>query len=136
MKDKKQFKHLLIALATIIGISFWIETAGDIEAKAASLTQATPINQIFPDPEMAEFMQSQLNKTTVTDPVSQDELNRVSYIIVGDAGIESIEGVQYLNNITIIMMTQNNISDISPVSELKNLQTLYFNDNKISNISG
>ncbi|EAV9815745.1 LPXTG cell wall anchor domain-containing protein [Listeria monocytogenes] len=136
MKDKKQFKHLLIALATIIGISFWIETAGDIEAKAASLTQATPINQIFPDPEMAEFMQSQLNKTTVTDPVSQDELNRVSYIIVGDAGIESIEGVQYLNNLTIIMMTQNNISDISPVSELKNLQTLYFNDNKISNISG
>ncbi|MHC5392210.1 hypothetical protein [Listeria welshimeri] len=41
---------------------------------------------------MVEHIQSELNKTAVIDPVSQDKLNMISYFMIADKGIESIEG--------------------------------------------
>lgn len=92
MKNKKYLKHLLTALTIILGINIWVGTKGEIGPKAASLTQPTPINQIFLDSKLVEHIQSELNKTAVIDPVSQDKLNMISYFMIADKGIESIEG--------------------------------------------
>ncbi|EPH5443616.1 leucine-rich repeat domain-containing protein, partial [Listeria monocytogenes] len=162
MKDKKYLQRLFVALTIIIGINVWIGGSGETEVEAASITQPTPINQVFPDANLAEFIQRVLQKPNVSAPVTQDELNSVENISA-DSGlydnIASIEGVQYLNNLTelrlesldnsvsdlrplsglikleVISFYHSQISDLSPLSGLINLTSLTINDNKISDLS-
>ncbi|WP_446500014.1 leucine-rich repeat domain-containing protein, partial [Listeria innocua] len=162
MKEKKYLQRLFVALTIIIGINVWIGTSGETEVKAANITQPTPINQVFPDANLAEYIQRVLQKPNVSAPVTQDELNSVENISA-DSGlydnIASIEGVQYLNNLTelrlenvdnsvsdlrplsglikleFISFYHSQISDLSPLSGLINLTSLTINDNKISDLS-
>ncbi|WP_176723269.1 leucine-rich repeat domain-containing protein, partial [Listeria monocytogenes] len=162
MKEKKYLQRLFVALTIIIGINVWIGSSGETEVKAESITQPTPINQVFPDANLAEFIQRVLQKPNVSAPVTQDELNSVENISA-DSGlydnIASIEGVQYLNNLTelrlvsldnsvsdlrplsglikleFISFYHSQISDLSPLSGLINLTSLTINDNKISDLS-
>ncbi|MBC2271398.1 internalin [Listeria welshimeri] len=162
MKDKKHFQRLFVVLTIIIGINVWIGTSGETEVKAANITQPTPINQVFPDANLAGVIQRILQKPNVSAPVTQDELNAME-IVEGIYGVEgniaSIEGVQYLNNLTELRLdginnsisdlhplsglihlkdidlSHNQISDLSPLSDLIKLTSLHMNHNKISDIS-
>ncbi|EAC5127030.1 LPXTG cell wall anchor domain-containing protein [Listeria monocytogenes] len=136
MKDKKYLQRLFVALTIIIGINVWIGTSGETEVKAANITQPTPINQVFPDANLAEVMRGILQKPNVSTPVTQDELNAVDGIEVFDElSIASIEGVQYLTNLRNLYMDNNQISNLTPISGLTNLEMLQLNNNQISDLS-
>ncbi|EAG1722558.1 leucine-rich repeat domain-containing protein [Listeria monocytogenes] len=135
MKDKKFLQRLFIALTIILGINVWIGSSGETEVKAANITQPTPINQVFPDANLAEVMRGILQKPNVSTPVTQDELNVVGGIEVFDElSIASIEGVQYLTNLRNLYMDNNQISNLTPISGLANLETLHLNNNQISDL--
>lgn len=137
MKEKKHLQRLLVAIIIIIGVNLWIGTKGEIEVKAASLAQPTPINQIFPDSSFAEIMRVRLGKTNVTDSVSQDELNALNAVDTNygpTTGVNSIEGIQYLNQLNILILQEGNISDIRPLSDLKSLTTLVISSQQISDV--
>ncbi|EGC4484504.1 internalin [Listeria monocytogenes] len=140
MKEKKYLQRLFVALTIIIGINVWIGTSGETEVKAANITQPTPINQVFPDANLAEVIQRILQKPNVSAPVTQDELNAVEKINANSwicDNIASIEGVQYLNNLTELQLvaTNNSISDLRPLSGLINLKDIDLSNNQISDLS-
>ncbi|EAD9035941.1 LPXTG cell wall anchor domain-containing protein [Listeria monocytogenes] len=135
MKDKKYLQRLFVALTLLIGFTIWIGTRGEIEAQAESLTQPTSINQIFPDYETAKVIQSALQKTNVTDTVTQEELNTLTLFYAYGKGIESIDGLQYLNNLEVMLVGANKIHDYRPLSGLSKLQEMDLSDNEISDIS-
>ncbi|TYU33618.1 internalin, partial [Listeria monocytogenes] len=120
---------LIIAIFTCIGES------NKLNVQAESIAQPTAINQIFPDPVLAEVMADRLGKASVSDTVSQNELNQLTYLSTFLNNIESIEGLQYLNNLTDLTLLKNQISDISVLSGLTNLTFLHIGGNQISDIS-
>ncbi|MCD2243514.1 leucine-rich repeat domain-containing protein [Listeria monocytogenes] len=136
MKDKKYLQRLFVALTIIIGINVWIGTSGETEVKAANITQPTPINQVFPDANLAEVMKGTLQKPNVSTPVTQDELNAVEKVEKG-RNIASIEGVQYLNNLRVLRLTgmDNSISDLRPLSGLTNLTILAMGNNQVNDLT-
>ncbi|MCD2252162.1 leucine-rich repeat domain-containing protein [Listeria monocytogenes] len=136
MKEKKYLQRLFVALTIIIGINVWIGTSGETEVKAANITQPTPINQVFPDANLAEVMKGTLQKPNVSTPVTQDELNAVEKVEKG-RNIASIEGVQYLNNLRVLRLTgmDNSISDLRPLSGLTNLTILAMGNNQVNDLT-
>ncbi|EMZ8519124.1 leucine-rich repeat domain-containing protein [Listeria monocytogenes] len=136
MKEKKYLQRLFVALTIIIGINVWIGTSGETEVKAANITQPTPINQVFPDANLAEVMKGTLQKPNVSTLVTQDELNAVEKVEKG-RNIASIEGVQYLNNLRVLRLTgmDNSISDLRPLSGLTNLTILAMGNNQVNDLT-
>nr|WP_311772615.1 leucine-rich repeat domain-containing protein [Listeria innocua] len=122
-----------------MGINVWIGSSGETEVKAANITQPTPINQVFPDSNLAEVVRGTLQKPNVSTTVTQDELNAVEMLdeLYITEYIASIEGVQYLNNLKLLKIVGygNSISDLHPLSGLMKLELIQFNSNQISNLS-
>ncbi|EAE5923245.1 internalin [Listeria monocytogenes] len=137
MKGKKYLQQLFVVLTIIIGINVWTGTSGEIDAKAADITQPAPVNQVFPDSKLAEIMRVRLGKTNVTDFVSQDELNMIEIVDTSygpTSGVNSIEGIQYLNHLNTLILQGGNVSDIGPLSGLTSLTTLVISSHKLSDI--
>ncbi|MGC9273220.1 InlB B-repeat-containing protein [Listeria ivanovii] len=135
MKAKRHLwlKSVFIAIL-LIGSSTWVNINHGMKVEAASITQPTPINKIFPDPALAEVIRSNLGKANVTDTVTQTDLDRLTILAAGGAGIKTIEGVQYLSSLTSIYLNDNQISDISELADLTNLNWLVLWGNQISDI--
>ncbi|EBF5181365.1 internalin, partial [Listeria monocytogenes] len=91
----------LISFITVIG------TSNQLDVQAENLTQPTAINEIFPDPALADTMRNLLGKASVTDIVSQNELDQPTGINVPYKGIKNLEGVQYLNNLSNLFVYFN-----------------------------
>lgn len=58
-----------------------------------------PINQIFPDPVMAEYIRSTLGKASVGDIVTQEELDMIENVSSLGAEAKDISGIEYLRNL-------------------------------------
>uniref|UniRef100_UPI0021AB62B0 leucine-rich repeat domain-containing protein n=1 Tax=Listeria farberi TaxID=2713500 RepID=UPI0021AB62B0 len=79
-----------------------------------------------------------MQKTNVSTPVTQDELNVVGGIeVFVELSIASIEGVQYLNNLTELRLenVDNSVSDLRPLSGLIKLEFISFYHSQISDLS-
>ncbi|WP_376740679.1 leucine-rich repeat domain-containing protein [Listeria innocua] len=107
----------------------------DVNAAEQSITEPTPINEIFPDANLAEVMKGFLRKTDVTDSVTQEDLNKVTILGGPNIGIESIEGIQYLPNLTTIYLYNNKITDISLLANSTKLEILNLTGNQIKDFS-
>ncbi|EKB5971223.1 InlB B-repeat-containing protein [Listeria monocytogenes] len=137
LKKLRSYKGSKNVIGFLFLISFMIVigTSNQLDVQAENLTQPTAINEIFPDPALAEAMRSRLGKASVTDIVSQNELDQQIGINVPDEGIKDLEGVQYLNNISNLFVYYNEITDISVISELSNLKYVYLDENPINDLS-
>ncbi|HAO5739025.1 TPA: LPXTG cell wall anchor domain-containing protein [Listeria monocytogenes] len=137
LKKLRSYKGIKNVIGFLFLISFMIVigTSNQLDVQAENLTQPTAINEIFPDPALAEAMRSRLGKASVTDIVSQNELDQQIGINVPDEGIKELEGVQYLNNISNLFVHYNEITDISVISELSNLKYVYLDENPINDFS-
>ncbi|MBC6171327.1 LPXTG cell wall anchor domain-containing protein [Listeria seeligeri] len=135
MKKRHSFFSFLAALLIVGCINLWVGTSHETVVQADSIDQPTPINQIFPDSALAEVMRYQLGKSSVTDVVSQSELDNVTSVNGQQKAIISIEGVQYLTNLTNLLLGDNNIRDIQPLENLTNLTVLNMIDNELTDIS-
>ncbi|EIQ2376613.1 InlB B-repeat-containing protein [Listeria monocytogenes] len=125
----------MIGFLFLISFMIVIGTSNQLDVQAENLTQPTAINEIFPDPALADAMRSRLGKASVTDIVSQNELDQQTGINVPEEGIKDLEGIQYLNNLSSLYVYFNEITDISVISKLYNLKHVYLDENQINDIS-
>ncbi len=134
MNEQHSFSRFLATLLIVGGIYIWFGTSPGMVVQAESINQPTPINQIFPDSALAEIMRYELGKQTVTDVVTQSELDSVTSVDGHLRNIASIEGVQYLSNVTKLEFYNNAITNIQPVANLTNLTYLDFGQTSIVDI--
>ncbi|EAF6699931.1 hypothetical protein AUQ54_15150 [Listeria monocytogenes] len=132
---KALFSRLFVALAIVGGINLWLGISNELNVQAESLDQPTPLNQVFPDEALAEVVKASLNKSDMTDSVTQAELNTVKFIDGQEKSIASIEGLPYLSNLETLRMKDNKISDISLLSHLSNLRVINLSNNQITDIT-
>ncbi|EIS8156083.1 InlB B-repeat-containing protein [Listeria monocytogenes] len=137
MKAKNNFFKQLISIMTVLSLLFMVlGIQGNNEVKAATLaTLPAPINQIFPDADLAEGIRAVLQKASVTDVVTQEELESITKLVVAGGKVASIQGIEYLTNLEYLNLNGNQITDISPLSNLVKLTNLYIGTNKITDIS-
>ncbi|EKZ4567678.1 InlB B-repeat-containing protein [Listeria monocytogenes] len=137
MKAKNNFFKQLISIMTVLSLLFMVlDIQGNNEVKAATLaTLPAPINQIFPDADLAEGIRAVLQKASVTDVVTQEELESITKLVVAGEKVASIQGIEYLTNLEYLNLNGNQITDISPLSNLVKLTNLYIGTNKITDIS-
>ncbi|EAC3063100.1 internalin [Listeria monocytogenes] len=141
LNNKLKKLHSYKVIKNVIGFLFLISfmivigTSNQLDVQAENLTQPTAINEIFPDPALADAMRSRLGKASVTDIVSQNELDQQTGINVPEEGIKDLEGIQYLNNLSSLYVYFNEITDISVISKLYNLKHVYLDENQINDIS-
>ncbi|EJH5362650.1 InlB B-repeat-containing protein [Listeria monocytogenes] len=137
MKAKNNFFKQLISIMTVLSLLFMVlGIQGNNEVKAPTLaTLPAPINQIFPDADLAEGIRAVLQKASVTDVVTQEELESITKLVVAGEKVASIQGIEYLTNLEYLNLNGNQITDISPLSNLVKLTNLYIGTNKITDIS-
>ncbi|MDD45533.1 LPXTG cell wall anchor domain-containing protein [Listeria monocytogenes] len=137
MKAKNNFFKQLISIMTVLSLLFMVlGIQGNNEVKAATLaTLPAPINQIFPDADLAEGIRAVLQKASVTDVVTQEELESITKLVVAGEKVASIQGIEYLTNLEYLNLNGNQITDISPLSNLVKLTNQYIGTNKITDIS-
>ncbi|MBC2132103.1 leucine-rich repeat domain-containing protein [Listeria innocua] len=138
MINKQHFFKVAYAIMGVLligSIFIWMGSNNDVNAAEQSITEPTPINEIFPDANLAEVMKGFLRKTDVTDSVTQEDLNKVTILGGPNIGIESIEGIQYLPNLTTIYLYNNKITDISLLANSTKLEILNLTGNQIKDFS-
>ncbi|PZF87030.1 internalin [Listeria ivanovii] len=136
MRKKFWLKNVLLALL-LTAIVVCVNTNLGTKVEAAIIPHPMPIDQIFPDPGLAKAVKEALKKRSVTDVVSQRELDGIrKYLYGNDKDIKSLEGLQCLNNLEELHLSRNQISDLSPLKDLANLTLLCLNDNKLKNLNG
>ncbi|MBC2262708.1 LPXTG cell wall anchor domain-containing protein [Listeria sp. FSL L7-0091] len=100
-----------------------------------TITQPTAISDLFPDANLAEVMRVRLNKASVSDMVTQNELNGITTLSSNGNNFATISGLEHLTNLTNLTLYNDQISDISVLSALTNLTNLRIDNNQISDIS-
>ncbi|EAF0357912.1 InlB B-repeat-containing protein [Listeria monocytogenes] len=135
MKRNKKALRILVTLAVVMAISFWVGTSSKEEVQAAVIAQPTPINEIFTDENLANAIKATLNKPSTTSDVSQAELDSISEVTAESSNIASLEGAQYLNNLDTLVLNNNKITDLNSLAGLSKLRILEANDNQLNDIS-
>lgn len=134
-RRKSSLLRIMFVVTAILGISLWVNISQGLEVQAESIAEPTPINKIFTDPALADEVKAELGKTSVTDEVTQTELNQITRLEADYKGISSIEGIQYLTNLNMLALTENQITNLAPLAYLDNLESLYLGNNKISDVA-
>ncbi|HAO6631400.1 TPA: LPXTG cell wall anchor domain-containing protein [Listeria monocytogenes] len=135
MKRNKKALRILVTLAVVMAISFWVGTSSKEEVQAAVIAQPTPINEIFTDENLANAIKATLNKPSTTSDVSQAELDSISEVTAESSNIASLEGTQYLNNLDTLVLNNNKITTLNPLAGLSRLSILEVSNNQLSDIS-
>ncbi|MGD6734770.1 leucine-rich repeat domain-containing protein [Listeria ivanovii] len=135
MKKQNWLQYVGVAMLLLI-IGLCINTGSGMKVHAANIPNPMPLNQLFPDSNLAYEMKKNLRKASVTDVVTQPELDSLRQVNADDSGIQSVEGLQYLTNVEVLYLSGNQITDISPLASLKKLIVLYLERNKLADISG
>nr|WP_325176419.1 GW domain-containing glycosaminoglycan-binding protein [Listeria ivanovii] len=125
----------ILVTSFIIIFNIWMYLNHGTNARATNISTSTPINQVFPDPALAEVVRESLQKAAVTDVVSQKELNGILKIDADNKKVKSVKGIENLTNLKDLFLNDNEISDISPLSNLINLDSLYLDNNKLADIT-
>ncbi|MDF9867328.1 hypothetical protein OKW22_000898 [Bacilli bacterium PM5-3] len=92
--------------------------------------------QVIPD----ENLRYELSRTTtelIDDAkVTQDDLNRIigDNLVISNAAINNIEGLQYLTSLKTISINNTNVTDIEPLNNLSELTSLKITNSNIKNI--
>ncbi|MBK1967699.1 leucine-rich repeat domain-containing protein [Listeria ivanovii] len=134
MNKKECLKNVIVAIL-LAAIFLCVNTSLGAKVQAVNIKHPMPINQIFPDSNLAEEMQIILRKKSVTDVVTQQELDSLRQVSADNKGIQSVEGIQYLTNLQVLYLSGNQITDISPLASLKKLAVLDLGKNKLHDIS-
>ncbi|MBC1904798.1 KxYKxGKxW signal peptide domain-containing protein, partial [Listeria innocua] len=99
------------------------------------ITSPTAINVVFPDAKLAEVIRVKLGKASVSNTVTQSDLDSISTLSANNKRIANISGMEHLINLTDLRLDYNQLSDISVLSGLTNLTSLNLRDNQLSDIS-
>ncbi|MBC1908167.1 LPXTG cell wall anchor domain-containing protein [Listeria innocua] len=118
------------------------ETAKSTETEnkkrvGTKITFPDTISNIFPDVVLAEYIRTQLGKSSVNETITLADLDVINYVGIGsNMGIKDLSGVENLRNLErILIMEGNGVSDLSPIANLSKLRMLRIPGNQISDIS-
>ena len=96
-----------------------------------NLPGPTPINQVFPDSILAEKIRASLGKGTVTDLVTQSELDLLTSVEASmsqgtpaENNIQSIEGFEYIHNATNVSVGGTAVTDLTPLGTMTSVKNL------------
>ena len=143
----------------------WIDRAidpGSWETRSAHLAEAQRVFKSreipgeLPAPQVASFPDAALEQSIrealgipQPQPMTVDDLERLTSLDAHSRGIVSLEGIQHCVNLTHLYLADNQISDISPLAGLTRLEELhlggyylgdevavaYYGGNRVSDLS-
>ncbi|EOV5934975.1 class 1 internalin InlE [Listeria monocytogenes] len=134
MKRNKTALRILVTLAVVLAITFWVGMSSK-EVQAAVIEHPTPINEIFTDPVLTDNVKTLLGKADVTDEVTQTDLDSVTHLSAKSAGITTIEGLQYLTNLSELELIDNQVTDLNPLKNLTKITELRLSGNPLKDVS-
>lgn len=79
------------------------------------LESSVPLNELFPDKVLAAIVRDELGLFSMSDPVSQEELDRVTtvHVLSHNDGLCSLQGIHYLRNLReLSLYWQDGLTDI------------------------
>ena len=81
---------------------------------------ASAQNVEFPDPNLAAAVRNTLD-LDATNPITQTDLEALTYLYADDAGITDLTGLEYATRLGVLTLSRNQISDFEPLSHLPRL---------------
>ena len=109
-------------------IELW-DTSGWMQERLEAVAEID-----IPDLNLRASIAAALGKP-LSAPIVQGNVTALTHLIVVDAGINSLTGLEGLTKLTELRLPTNNISDISSLAELTNLSVLSLWVNNVSAIS-
>lgn len=92
-------------------------------------------NELFPDKGLEAAVRAQVySKRNNEQPLTKDDVKRVSVVIGNGKEIKSLEGLEHCVAVEKIDLGNNKISDISQLSDLTLLLSINLSNNKIKDI--
>ena len=109
------------------------------KSKSDSATAATTRGSIesidtwMPD----KALQAAVAQTLSLDvsQLTKDKMSSLTALDAGNAGIGSLEGIQYASNLAELYLSHNQISDLTPLQQLSNLEWINLDSNHISDVT-
>ena len=102
------------------------------ELKKTSAEALTEIN--VPDPNLRTAIATTLG-LPASAPILRGNMTSLSRLIVDNASIKDLTGLELATNLISLSFVGNSVSDISPVAKLTHLTSLRFWNNSVSDIS-
>ncbi len=102
---------------------------------AILLTPTVLAQSIFPDKNLEAAVRKEVfEKRNNQDPITAEDVKRISQVEASKAGIASLEGLQHCESLMRIDLPENEITDLTPLASLKRLQSVNLANNKIESI--
>ena len=93
---------------------------------------ASAQNVEFPDANLAAAVRGALF-LGATDPIPETDLEALTYLFAGDAGITDLTGLEYATRLGVLILSRNQISDFEPLAGLTALTSLTLSGTGFSN---
>lgn len=87
----------------------------------------------FADSALEQAIRTHIHKPT--GPILSTDVDTIWQVVVDDAGVSSLVGMEYFTSLIVANFSWNDISDLSPLSGLAHLAGVYVGGNNISDIS-
>ncbi len=106
-----------------------------LEARNVTIAQDIDINEVvtFAESALEQAIRDQL--AIPTGNVTENDLLLLTSVVVTDAGITDISGLEYCTALLGLDLSDNQITDISPLAGCVNLLGLGLSNNRITDIS-
>ncbi|MEM6979773.1 MAG: leucine-rich repeat domain-containing protein [Planctomycetota bacterium] len=125
-------------LFAIMLFCFLVVTASPTMAQTDQETASQKVDQpnsIFPDKALEKAIRAEVfEKRFNDDPITVDDVAKISRVVASGKGIKSLEGLQHCGSLMLIDLSNNRITDLRPLAKLTRLQSVTLSGNLISNI--
>ena len=101
-------------------------------AKTPAVDLNAPVT--IPDPNLRRAIENRLGKASGTT-ITQADMLKLTWLLVREAAIEDLTGLEFATNLITLDLFLNKISDVSPLRGLTNLEKLGLSYNEISDVS-
>ena len=90
---------------------------------------------LFPDAGLEAAVRAEVfEKRYNTEPLTVDDVKKISRVIGVGKNIQSLEGMQHCASVMLIDLGDNQITDLTPLAGLKKLQSVTLSKNKIKDV--
>jgi len=90
---------------------------------------------LFPDKGLEAAVRREVfEKRYNSEPLTADDVKKISQVIGKGKGIKSLEGLQHCKALMKLDLENNEIADLTPIKDLKLLQSIDLSSNKIESL--
>ncbi|MBC1935863.1 hypothetical protein HCA69_05750 [Listeria grandensis] len=100
-----------------------------LPATSRSKTEVT-----IPDANLRTALKAALG-ISITSPITEADMSRISYLDIREKQIRSLEGIQYAVNMSGLSVSSNPIIDVSALQNLPHLRSLELSHTQVADIS-